>query len=107
MTTPVASSTRLVPGMICHENDPPTMRTYQTKTSFVAVHFDQAGKGRIVFLPYGAALRVIGPSLCLPEGFRVTFEDEVYNVFRIDLFARSSLIHAPIRTNRQTEAACA
>jgi NitT/TauT family transport system ATP-binding protein len=34
-------------------------------------HFDQAGKGRIVFLPYGAALHVIGPSSCLREASKL------------------------------------
>ena len=41
------------------------------------------------------------------EGFRVTFEDEVYNVFGIDLFARSRLIYAPIRAKGSAVAACA
>jgi hypothetical protein len=107
MTAPMVTSKSGPPGMIRHENNAPARRTYLTKTSFVAVHFDQAGKGRIVFLPYGATLQVIEPSLCLREGFSVMFEGEVYNVFAIDLFARSSLISAPKRASGCAVAACA
>jgi hypothetical protein len=82
-------------------------RAYRTKTSFVAVHFDDAGKGRIVFLPYGATLRVIGPSSLLPDGFEVKFEDLVYNVFEIDLVARSILISEPTRPKGRGMAVCA
>ncbi len=67
-------------------------QAYQTKSSFVAVHFDPAGKGEIVFLPYGVILRVIGPSACLPEGFEVVYGKQSYNVFQVDLLARCSLI---------------
>jgi len=81
-------------------------RTYRTNTSFVAVHFDQAGKGQIVFLPVGAMLRVIGPSACLREAFEVRFENELYNVFEIDLVARSILICEPIRAKSPAIAAC-
>jgi hypothetical protein len=80
---------------------------YRTKTSFVAVHFDQAGKGRIVFLPEGAMLRIVGPSSCLREAFEVMFEKELYNVFEIDLVARSTLISEPIRAKSRVIAACA
>ena len=71
---------------------------YCTKTSFVAVHFNRSGKGRIVFLPYGAELRVIGPSSCLREGFEVAFEHQHYHVFEIDLTARSAPMGEPIRS---------
>jgi hypothetical protein len=107
MTTPTVTSKRGPPGMIRHENNVPALRTYLTKTSFVAVHFDQAGKGRIIFLPCGATLQVIEPSLCLREGFSVMFEGEVYNVFAIDLFARARLVYAPIRANGCAVAVCA
>jgi hypothetical protein len=85
----------------------PATRTYRTNTSFVAAHFDQAGKGRIVFLPKAAILRVVGPSSCLPEGFEVVFENQTYNVFGIDLLGRSSLIHETSKAKCRAVAACA
>jgi hypothetical protein len=92
MTTPALSSNGRPSGTDRNEGNAPAARTYRTKTSFVGVHFDQAGKGRIVFLPEGAMLRIVGPSSCLREAFEVMFEKELYNVFEIDLVARSTLI---------------
>jgi hypothetical protein len=106
MTTPVVSSNILLSAVTRNESRATAARTYRTKTSFVAVHFDQAGKGRIVFLPEGAMLRVIGPSACLREAFEVRFENELYNVFEIDLVARSILICEPIRAKSPAIAAC-
>jgi len=82
-------------------------RAYRTRTSFVAVRLDQAGKGRIDFLPEGAELRVIGPSSCLPEGFEVQFEHRIYNVFERDLITRSILILEPTRFKGRATAVCA
>jgi hypothetical protein len=90
MTTPVMS---------------PTRRTYRTTTSFVAVHFDQTGKGRIIFLPFGAMLHVIGPSSCLPEGFEVVFKHRHSNVFAIDVLLRSIPICEPIQARHKAVAA--
>ena len=105
MTTPVVSSTALPPGVTSNESDAPAGRKYRTTTSFVAVHFDQAGKGRIVFLPFGAMLHVIGQSSCLPQGFEVVFEQLHYNVFEIDLLVRSTLICEPIQAKYSAVAA--
>jgi hypothetical protein len=80
---------------------------YRTKTSFVAVHFDEAGKGQIVFLPYGVTLRVIGLSSCLPGGFEVMFDNGLYNIFEVDLLARSTPICEPIRAKGCAIGACA
>jgi|ERR1700685_2502813 hypothetical protein len=107
MTTLVVSSTAIPFSATSDESKARATRAYCTKTSFVAVHFDEVGKGRIVFLPDGAMLRVIGPSSCLPEGFEVMFENQRYNVFGIDLFARSSLIREPIQPKAHAMAACA
>ena|ERR1700729_2482354 len=85
----------------------PATRTYRTNTSFVAAHFDQAGKGRIVFLPKAAILRVVGPSSCLPEGFEVMFENQIYNVFGVDLSSRSTQIIEPIQAKGRAAGACA
>ena len=107
MTTPVVSSNILLSAVTRNESRATAARTYRTKTSFVAVHFDQAGKGRIVFLPEGAMLRVIGPSTCLREACEVRFESELYSVFEIDLVARSILICEPVRAKNSAIAACA
>lgn len=80
---------------------------YRAKTSFVAVHFDQAGKGRIDLLPKGAELRVIGPSSCLREGCEVLFERRIYNVFEIDLATRCIPTLMPTRAKGHTLAVCA
>jgi hypothetical protein len=82
------------------ENAPPATRMYRTRTSFVAVHFDEAGKGRIDFLPKGAELRVIGPSSLLPEGFEVKADQRIHHVFEADLICRSSLVFESIRAKR-------
>lgn len=107
MTTRGVSSKLLLSGVTRDDSKAPAGRMYQTKTSFVAVHFDQAGKGRIAFLPTGAMVRVMGPSSCLREGFEVTFKNELYNVFEIDLVARSTLICEPIGAKSRAIAACA
>jgi hypothetical protein len=104
MTTPVVSSTTFLLGATSNESDVPAKRTYRTTTSFVAVHFDQAGHGRIVFLPFGAMLHVIGRSSCLPEGFEVAVEHLHYNVFEIDLLMRSTPICEPIQAQRRAQA---
>jgi len=51
-------------------------------------------------------LRGIGPSSCLREAFEVRFENELYNVFEIDLVARSVLICEPMEAKRRAIAAC-
>jgi hypothetical protein len=106
MTTAVALSTIII-GASTEKSGAGANRAYRTKTSFVAVHFDEAGKGRIVFLPYGATLRVIGPSSCLPESLEVMFDNRVYNVFKVDFLGRCTPICEPIRAKRRTIGACA
>ena len=70
---------------------------YRIRESLAAVHFDQTdGKGRIVFLPEGAELRVTGPSsLC--ECFEVEFEDRFYSIFKVDLLGPRSSRVKPLR----------
>jgi hypothetical protein len=93
------------PGTIASESDAPARRKYRITVSFAAVHFGQTKKGAIVFLPQGAAIRVIGRSFCLPAGFEVVFEHQHYNVFEIDVFARSTPICEPVKTKRRAGAA--
>jgi hypothetical protein len=87
MTTPLAYSVAIPADP---ERNVYVRQAYRTKTSFVAVHFNPAGKGEIGFLPAGAILRIIGPSSCLREGFEVMFEEQVYSVFKVDLLAQCS-----------------
>jgi hypothetical protein len=105
MTTPVVSSMAFVPAANSNENNAAATRAYRTKTSFVAVHFDEPGKGRIVFLPKGAKLHVVGRSSCLPTGFEVVFRRRYYNVFEIDILVRSTPICEAIPAKRRTVAA--
>jgi hypothetical protein len=107
MTTPVVSSTVIPFTAISDESKAPVGRAYRTRTSFVAVCFPEPGKGKIVFLPSGAMLHVLRQSSCLLEGFEVLFENQVYNVFEIDLIARSTVVSEPIRAKGHAVAACA
>jgi hypothetical protein len=107
MSSAVVSLRTGFPSATSDESNAPSKRVYRTKTSFVAVHFDKAGKGRIVFIPFGATLRVIGPSSLLPDGFEIQFEHLTYNVFEIDLVARSVLISEPTRAKGRAMAVCA
>jgi len=81
--------------------------TYRTKTSFVGVHFNEAGKGQIVFLPSGAILCVIGRSPLLSEGIEVNFGCQICNVFEVDLATRSTLILEPTLVKGRALAVCA
>jgi hypothetical protein len=107
VTTPVVSSMTFLSGATSLESTTPVTRAYRTKTSFVSVHFDEAGKGRITFLPKGAMLCVVGPSSCLPEGFEVMFETWICHVFEIDLITRSTLLFETVKAKRRAMAACA
>jgi hypothetical protein len=99
------SSVAFLPGVTTDETDAPARRTYCTTESFVAVHFEGTGKGRIVFLPFGSMLHVIGRSSCLPAGFEVVFEHRHYNAFEIDVLTRSAPICEPIQAERHAVAA--
>jgi hypothetical protein len=104
MTTPLAYS---VPIPADPERNVYVRQAYRTKKSFVAVHFNPAGKGEIGFLPEGAKLRIVGPSSCLREGFEIMFEEQVYSIFKVDLLAQCSQASEPIRARGLAVAACA
>ncbi len=69
---------------------------YRTRKCFAVVHFEHAGKGRIVFLQEGAELRLIGPS-CLSECFEVAHGNQLYNIFKVDLLGSWSAQIKPSR----------
>ncbi len=66
------------------------VRVYRLRKSFAAVQFRAAGKGRIVFLPEGAELRVVGSS-CLCGCLEVLYENGAYSVFKVDLLGPGSV----------------
>jgi hypothetical protein len=80
-------------------------QAYRTEKPCVALRFKPEGKTAIVFLPQGAIVRVIQPSSCVREGFEVVFEEEVYNVFKVDLLTRCGKIVEPRRARSRTAVA--
>ena len=88
MATVAALTTTLLTttmgGAPAGNNQASATRTYQLRKPLAAVHFDQAGTGRIVFLPEGAELHIIGSS-SVRGCFEVKFENGLYNVFQADL----------------------
>jgi hypothetical protein len=91
MTRTYASSITIFRSARAEERDVPARRVYRISKSFAAVHFEQTGKGRIVFLPAGAKLSVVGSSSCLCEGFEVMYERQLYNIFKADLWGPWSM----------------
>jgi hypothetical protein len=63
----------------------PATRLYRISKSFAVVHLEQTGQGRIVFLPKGGELRLVGWSPCLGEGFEVEYKMQRYSIFKADL----------------------
>ena len=101
MTRTDASSTTIILAESIEKSAARATRMYRLGKPFAAVHFEPAGKGRIVFLPEGAEVHVIGPS-CLCEYFEIMFEAQLYNIFKADLLGpRSTLIKPnPIKPDR-------
>jgi hypothetical protein len=106
MTTPVVPSTAMVPRVPSAEINAPVTQAYCTQTSFVALHFDQAGKGKILFLPKGAILRPCWPVFLPARGFRSYVRGPLYNVFEIDLLTRSLPIGDAVRARGRAVEAC-
>jgi hypothetical protein len=94
MTRTDASTTTIILGEPIEKSAARATRMYRLGKPFAAVHFEPAGKGRIVFLPVGAEVHVIGPS-CLCECFEVMFETQLYNIFKVDLLGPWSTLIKP------------
>jgi len=107
MTTPVVFSIAFLSGIASSEVKSLAGRTYRSRISIPAVRFDETGRGRIVFLPMGANLCVIGPSSYLVGGVEVEFEKRAYNIFEIDVLTRAALICEPTRAKVLVMAASA
>jgi hypothetical protein len=99
MINAVAASTTRI-GASAENSEGPAARAYRIRKSFAVVHFEQtvdlSAKGRIVFLPEGAELRVIGSS-CMSGCFEVLCQNRLYNIFKEDLLGPwSSLIKSSL-----------
>ena len=91
------TTTAIVPTLRAAEREFSVTGLYQLRKSFAAVQFDTAGKGRIVFLPKGAELRVAGPSrLC--GCLEVLCKNRSYSVFEVDLLGPRSVSIEPNHT---------
>src|ERR1700722_15570491 len=79
----------------------PATRLYRISKSFAVVNLEQTGQGRIVFLPQGVELRVVGWSPCLGEGFEVEYKMQLYSIFKADLLGPWSnpIESNPMRSN--------
>jgi hypothetical protein len=76
---------------------------YRLRKPFSVVQFDQTAKGRIVSLPEGAELRVVGSSQ-LSGCLEVLWEHQRYNIFKIDLLGPwSSLVELSPVESRSPE----
>jgi hypothetical protein len=71
---------------------------YRIRKGFAVVQFNSEAKGRIVFLPEGTELHLVGPSL-LCKCFEVACKDQLYNIFQEDLLGPWS---TPVRSRRGT-----
>jgi hypothetical protein len=100
MKRTAAFSTAIILGEPIEKSLVPVTQMYRLRKSFAAVHFQPAGKGRIVFLPQQAEVRVIGPS-CLCECFEVIFENQLYSLFKVDLLGpwSTSIKPKPVEPN--------
>jgi hypothetical protein len=71
-------------------------QTYRLRKSFAAVQFEETGKGRIVFLPEGAELRITACSR-LDKCYEVVCKNQRYHIFQEDLTGPWS---TPVRSGR-------
>src|SRR5271163_1752961 len=83
MAAACATTTSFAAPMEVGEAEAPRM--YRLRKSFAAVHFETSGKGRIIFLPEGAQLTVVGSSR-LPGCCEVLSENQLYSIFETDLW---------------------
>jgi hypothetical protein len=107
MTNPVASLASIPLAAPAENREAQAPRVYRLMKPFAAVQFEAEKKGRIVFLPEGAEVRIAGPSV-LCKGFEVVCENQRYNIFQEDLLGPWAIRvkNRPIRPVRAV-AACA
>jgi hypothetical protein len=98
MTNTAAPLTTLPLAALTEKEAAPAQRVYRLRKRFAVVQFDLQAKGRIVFLPEGAELRLIGGSSRLCKGFEVVCKNEIYNIFQADLLGPWSM---PLKNSRR------
>ena len=85
MTNPIESlATIPFAAPVENQDDNQAPRSYRLGKSFAAVQFDANAKGRIVFLPEGAEVRIVGPS-ALCKCVEAMCGNQRYNIFEQDL----------------------
>lgn len=67
-----------------NQNEHRCPRVYRLRKCFAVVQFDAGAKGRIVFLPHGTELCVLGSSR-LDKCLEVQWQNQRYNIFKVDL----------------------
>ncbi len=105
MTSTVVPSTTRIFDKLTEKSKTPVPQVYWTKKTFAVVHFEPTGKGRIVVLPEGAEVRIVGPSR-IGKCFEIVFDDQLFNIFRVDLLGPWATQIMPIPGLRAV-AACA
>ena len=98
MTNATAPSTTIPLAAPEQNGAAPAQRVYRLRKCFAVVQFDLEANGRIVVLPEGAELRVVGPSSCLCKGFEVVCKNQFYNIFQADLLGPWSM---PVKNSRR------
>jgi hypothetical protein len=97
MTSAAAPLTTIILAPPNENFDSEAARVYRLRKRFAVVHFDPEAKGRIVFLPEGAEIRVAGPS-ALSKCVEVRCGNQLYNIFQEDLLGPWSI---PVRSSRR------
>lgn len=98
ITASAPAKVRLAPS-----NENQGSRVYRLRKRFAVVQFDAEARGRIVFLPEGAELRLIGAS-CLSGLLEVLCQDDCYHIFQVDLLGPWSVpIKSQARELRPSE----
>lgn len=106
MTSPILSSKAIRSAALGRASALPVQRAYRTVKPLTSIQFDEAGKGRFVFLAENVVLCVLGAS-SLTGCVEVACEEQSYHVFNTDLLSRSTLIVEPIRSMKRAMAVCA
>jgi hypothetical protein len=82
----------------------PGPQQYRLRKCLSVVQFDQTAKGRVVFLPEGTELCVVGPSR-LRGCLEVLRGRQLYNIFKVDLlgprFASVESKSAPVEAKSE------
>jgi hypothetical protein len=97
MTNPVASLATIPLAALTENGDAQAPRVYRLMKPFAAVKFEAEEKGRIVFLPEGAEVRIVGPS-AVCKCVEVVYDRQIYNIFQVDLLGPWS---TPVRDSRR------